>query len=321
MIAKCFNYSIMALVVACVCLLPIKLYADVPQLINIQGLLTDQTGDAVSDGTHSVDFAIYETASGGSAIWSETRDVATSDGLFTILLGEVTPIPASLFDTSDLWLGIAVAGEDEMTPRQQLTTVPYVFQARTVADGSIQLVDLAQNGAATDQILKWNGTAWTVADDEGGSGSSGGGWTDDGRYVRLTASADSVGIGTNTPEAKLHVVGDAMIKGRTLFGNGHTNTGNYGAVSGGTGNTVSADGAVVSGGDANTASGELGAVGGGQGNTASGFASTVGGGVGNHSYAQFATIAGGGPPDLGDPMTSNRVVSDYSTVGGGGDNQ
>lgn len=42
--------------------------------------------------------------------------------------------------------------------------------------------------------------SWTT-----GGGGGGGGWTDDGTVVRLDTDADEVGIGTVTPDAKLHV--------------------------------------------------------------------------------------------------------------------
>jgi hypothetical protein len=143
----------------------------VPQLINVQGKLTDAVGDPVADGPYSVLFSIYDVITGGTALWQETRTVTVSDGLFSISLGESTTIPPSLFDNTDLWLGIKVETDPEMTPRQRLTTAPYSFRS---------------SGAAV-----------------------GGGWADDGNVVRLETSTDSVGIGTTSPEAKLHVVGDA----------------------------------------------------------------------------------------------------------------
>ncbi|MDO8504007.1 MAG: hypothetical protein Q7S60_04980 [bacterium] len=42
------------------------------------------------------------------------------------------------------------------------------------------------------------------------AGGGGGGWTDDGTVVRLTAITDNVGIGTATPQRKLHIVGDGL---------------------------------------------------------------------------------------------------------------
>lgn len=40
---------------------------------------------------------------------------------------------------------------------------------------------------------------------------TGGGWTDDGAFVRLTTITDFVGIGTNTPSAKLQVSGNVKV--------------------------------------------------------------------------------------------------------------
>jgi hypothetical protein len=42
------------------------------------------------------------------------------------------------------------------------------------------------------------------------------GFTDDGTNVRLTTSTDSVGIGTDSPTAKLHVLGDTKLEGDAL---------------------------------------------------------------------------------------------------------
>ncbi len=142
--------------------------ADVPQLINVQGKLTDAVGDPVTDGLYPVVFTIYTAASGGSVLWQEPDTVEASDGLFSIGLGENVTLPASLFDSTELWLGIKVHTDPEMTPRQRLTTAPYSFRS---------------SGAAV-----------------------GGGWADDGNIVRLETSTDSVGIGTASPSARLHVV-------------------------------------------------------------------------------------------------------------------
>ena len=89
----------------------------VPQLINVQGKLTDAGGEPVADGSYSVLFSIYDVVTGGTALWQETRTVTVSDGLFSISLGESTTIPPSLFDNTDLWLGIKVETDLEMAPR------------------------------------------------------------------------------------------------------------------------------------------------------------------------------------------------------------
>jgi len=194
-----------------------------------------------------------------------------------------------------------------------------------ILDGTIGLNDIGQNGAVSGQIMKWNGSAWTVANDETGGGGSGGGWTDDGNYIRLETEADSVGIGTATPTEKLDVVGSARIVGKTLIGNNQTNTGQMSSISGGANNsinnfayaatiggginnTVSYNYAVVSGGANNTASQNTSTVSGGNGNTASGHSSSIGGGVANTASETDSRVGGG---------SSNTASGHSSYIGGG----
>jgi len=60
------------------------------------------------------------------------------DGLFHVLLGSTNPIPVSLLaNNSTLWLGIKVGSDSEMTPREQIASVPYAMIASTVPDGAI----------------------------------------------------------------------------------------------------------------------------------------------------------------------------------------
>jgi hypothetical protein len=220
------------------------LSADMPQIMNVQGLLTDANGEPVSDGIHSVVFSIYNSETGGSALWTEARSVSTADGLFSLVLGEIEPIPGTLF-TEHLWLGIAVAGDAELAPRQQMTAVPYAYRALNtdsadiafnvaddaigsdqIVDGSILLADLNQNGAGTNQIIKWNGSAWVAANDEiGGAGTSG--WTEEGSVVHLTTTNNEVGIGTSDTDEKLHVE-NSNASGRSFLQLETSNASNWG---------------------------------------------------------------------------------------------
>ena len=95
-----------------------------PNLMNYQGQLTDASGNAVADGGYNVTFRIYTVSSGGSSVWNETQTVTASKGLFNAIVGSTTGpglstlTPAQL--NGDLWLGIQVNSDPEMTPRQQL---------------------------------------------------------------------------------------------------------------------------------------------------------------------------------------------------------
>ncbi|MCI0329607.1 MAG: hypothetical protein L0196_01445, partial [candidate division Zixibacteria bacterium] len=101
------------------------IFAAVPQLINFQGILRDGNGNPVANGSYSVIFTIYDAASGGTNLWTETQSVTTTSGLFSTLLGSVSPIPASVFNDSSRYLGVQVGADPEMTPRQKLSSVGY----------------------------------------------------------------------------------------------------------------------------------------------------------------------------------------------------
>ncbi len=102
----------------------------IPQLISYQGRLTDpSTGDPVSDGTYDMRFCLYAGPTGGSALWCEDQSVLVTDGVFSVLLGSVTPITDPLFDGTECYLGVKVGSDDEMTPRRRVASVGYAYRA------------------------------------------------------------------------------------------------------------------------------------------------------------------------------------------------
>ena len=70
---------------------------------------------------------LYTAPSGGAALWTEARDVAVRDGLFSTVLGDVTPLDQSVFNGQTLWLGVKVGSDEEARPRQQLLPVAYAL--------------------------------------------------------------------------------------------------------------------------------------------------------------------------------------------------
>ncbi len=101
--------------------------AQVPELIRYQGILVDGQGAPI-DGSYNLTFRMYDAATVGTELWSETQSaVAVSDGAFSVLLGQVTPLVLT-FD-ADYWLSTEVGADGEMSPRQQLTSVAYAYRA------------------------------------------------------------------------------------------------------------------------------------------------------------------------------------------------
>jgi len=105
--------------------------------INYQGKLTNSVGIAVIDGDYNLEFKIY-TASGAN-LWTETHTganrVTVTNGLFSLMLGEITPI-TSIDWNQTLYLGVNIGGsglvaiwDGEMTPRKVFGSVSSAFQA------------------------------------------------------------------------------------------------------------------------------------------------------------------------------------------------
>jgi len=106
---------------------PVSESAAVTPLISYQGRLLNPTTGAPQNGTFTFVLRIYDAAEGGTALWTETKDITVSGGLFTTLLGDVTALPTSIFDGQNLWLGVKVGTDAEATPRQRIAAVAYAL--------------------------------------------------------------------------------------------------------------------------------------------------------------------------------------------------
>jgi hypothetical protein len=96
--------------------------------ISIQGVLSDEDGKAVPNGSHNITFSIYNEASGGTRLWEESQSLASSGGLFDTLLGKSKPIdPYILNDSPETYLGIKVGNDPELDPRLRLAYAPYAI--------------------------------------------------------------------------------------------------------------------------------------------------------------------------------------------------
>ena len=87
-------------------------HAVVPGAVTHQGRLFDDMGDPVSD-TLDVTFAIYDTANGGSELWSETISVDFVDGYYSARLGETNALGAIL-DGTDKYMGVSIDGDERV---------------------------------------------------------------------------------------------------------------------------------------------------------------------------------------------------------------
>lgn len=117
---------------------------EVPTTMNYQGRLTDNTATpAAVDAVLPMTFSIWDSAVGGTSLWSEAWDapqpqVVVSDGLFDVVLGTHVPIAPSVFASGTArWLQVTIDGE-VLAPRQRLSSVGWAFHADSGA-GSADL--------------------------------------------------------------------------------------------------------------------------------------------------------------------------------------
>jgi len=132
------------------------LSAAVSPLLQYQARLADPaTGDPVADGTYNMSFSLYETETGGTALWSESKAVGAANGLLSTALGDTTTLDLNLFHGQALWLGITVAGE-ELSPRQPILPVAYAMSlvpGAVVAGDTSSAVLVASNTGSTSHGL------------------------------------------------------------------------------------------------------------------------------------------------------------------------
>lgn len=172
-------FTLLAILFAGILLLvlpePTHAATTVPTKMNFQGRLTNSSGNILSDGSYNMTFRLYTASSGGSAVWTEAHDttnrVTVTNGLFSVQLGSVVPLSASLFASGSLYLevelpspatatcstaGCASYTEGPMTPRNQVATSAYAYNSETL-DGldSAAFAQLTNSNTFTsDNLVK-----------------------------------------------------------------------------------------------------------------------------------------------------------------------
>jgi hypothetical protein len=132
--------------------------AVVNDVIQVQGRLTDASGNPIN-GNVTLTASIYDVSAGGIARCTDSDPVSVSNGLFTMAMDFCS---ASDFNGDALWLGIAVGGDPEMTPRQEIFAVPYAWGLRpgAIVKGADSYVFVPGN--ALIRNLNTDTTRWDI---------------------------------------------------------------------------------------------------------------------------------------------------------------
>lgn len=311
-------------------------------------------GGASFTGTCAMQFSLFDAASGGIQIGSTLtqNSVTVSGSLFTTTLDFGTGI----FTGNTRYLEIAVrcgsdTGYTTLSPRQQLTAVPYALYALNAPSSGSSWTLLGNSGTTassnfvgtTDNVnlvLRANNViGWRLVPQGGDTPNVVGGLAGNGVTAGVkggTIAGGGVGGDTNRVTDDYGVVsgGTANVAGddsaptdgatSATVGGGTLNTAGaiYATVSGGASNSATQDAAVVGGGFLNTASSGQATVSGGNANTAGGSQATVGGGNSNTAGGTRATVSGGSSNTAGGAAAaipggdSNAAAGDYALVAG-----
>jgi len=176
-----------------------------PQGINYQCIVrNNQTGDPVINQTVTLLFSIRNGSPNGSVDYQEKHVGSTNEfGLINLVIGrgqpQVNTFTAINWSAGSKFLTVLIETSPNVFDEignSELLSVPFALYAQNGGGGGSgdnwgsqtaftnngltgnglanNPIGLAQQGAQSGQVLKWNGTAWTPADDLQGTGSGGG---------------------------------------------------------------------------------------------------------------------------------------------------
>ncbi len=146
-----------------------------PQLINYQGKLTDDVGTPLNGVTVDLTFTFHGDSVGGATYLTVLQElVLVNQGIYNVLLGsgDVTPgaestLAAVFQNHQEVWLGVAVDQDPEMTPRARISSVPYALAIDRVYIGQVMSEYNGSNDWDGDSYLKVGGTVdcddWNAA--------------------------------------------------------------------------------------------------------------------------------------------------------------
>lgn len=103
--------------------------ADAPEILRYQGRLVD--GNTLVNDTLPMSFKLFNSTSGGSLLYEDSSSVLVVDGLYATYIGDDT-VTGSLTDAltnAAVFLEVTIDGET-LSPREQLTSVPYALNTK-----------------------------------------------------------------------------------------------------------------------------------------------------------------------------------------------
>jgi hypothetical protein len=240
--------------------------AQIPRKISIQGVITDTSSKPADDGIYVFTLKIYDAVNSDTPLFTEEIHAEVIKGLFTIILGDKTPIPQSLLFDKQYYVGISYNGKPEFF-RLPLVSVPFSITANTAqgltptASGAV----LSLNGQQGNVVIRGENGVEVLSNSDGelqiglsqhkkeltvlaaptewvlaGNAASTTDWlgtsnnqplvikTNNTERMRVLSTGNgNVGIGTTNPAERLEVAGNIQVAGNMLVKPNGSNTGEF----------------------------------------------------------------------------------------------
>ena len=158
--------------------------AQAPDKMSYQAVLRDAGNNLLTNKSVSMRISVLQGNAFGSAVYVETHSISTNaNGLVTVEIGSGSPSSGTFASIN--WANGPYFIKTETDPNagtnysisgtSQLLSVPYALSAKKAESVSnMKLDDLTDVNAASpasNQVLSWNGSAWSPVTLSGGSGS------------------------------------------------------------------------------------------------------------------------------------------------------
>ncbi len=186
-------------------------FAQAPDALNYQAIARDINGQALVNQAIGLRFTIKKGGPFGPVEYTETHTVTTNQfGLFTIQVGRGIAVTGTfagiVWEDTDQWLQV------EMDPNggtsyflmgtSELLSAPFALYADKAGSVDLSLndlIDVNTVGVLPGQIIRWDGTQWTLSNDTNTTYTAGAGMTLTGTvFSTIPHTGDAVGIDSLT---------------------------------------------------------------------------------------------------------------------------
>ncbi len=208
---------------------------DAPLTVNYQGRLLNSAGASVADGTYTISFKIYSTASGSTFLWGQNASVVVNAGTFNAQLGPNSGSPiagATYTDLSDTlgstttpYLGLTVTADTAgvvSSPQEIAPRLLFLSSAYAVVAHSARIADYAATATNATQLNGQSASSYFIPASTAASTISG----------PLTTANSFTAGGSATLNGTTILAGPVNLNGTLAIGTGGTTGGGFVPVGG-----------------------------------------------------------------------------------------